>query len=263
MILIHPFHQSIHKLICVFLCRMLGPRHLSTLKKGHGDDDDDDYNNDDRFYGGHVSEQQLWRAAGREACSDIWQLPSQICRRFRRRPELPYRAYHPDIAEFWSTVTNAGFVLGALVCWNILYGRLIVHGALDLWPFFAMRTQMLGPLDADTLGCLIMLQLAAGACSAVHHAQCDRHGSWTIFLDLLPIVISIVVFGTYMESFAACWAAVSDFSVGAILLALFILLQDHVLQIGPAPWGHCIWHVVASIAVTSTYLDLIFALHPM
>lgn len=182
---------------------------------------------------------------------------SRGCRclgRFKRRPEVPFRVHCRYIAEFWNTVSNAGFLSGAVVCLVVLFRQTLT---LSTAPLIEIK----GPVGPDTLATLIVLLFMAGICSAIHHSLCDRYDSATLVLDWLPIASSIFLILFCTHDVFQCWLALSYRSVFLLILAISVLLQDHVLKLGKPPWGHVAWHILAANAVTSAYLDFIHALH--
>jgi hypothetical protein len=160
------------------------------------------------------------------------------------------------VAETYNTISNVGFVAGAIVCALALAGREAAHGSRH----FDLYRPLEGPLPPATLWQLIHLMFWCGICSGMHHALCDRWGGATIVLDWVPIVNSICVLMSHLPRLSACWTALTPISPILILFALAVLAEDHLSRHIPPPWGHVAWHLAASIALTSTYLDLIAAL---
>lgn len=176
----------------------------------------------------------------------------------KRRPELPYHSHVDGIAEYYNTISNAGFMLGACWCWTVLIHKQLLLSKESDPPFN-------GPLSVETLNYLILLLLVCGWCSAIHHSLCDQYGKYTIVLDWIPIASSLYVIGTTyktntQENQTLMWTSLSTSSVCICIIALCILLEDHVIKNVKAPWGHVTWHLTASIGITFVYLDWIAAL---
>ena len=144
----------------------------------------------------------------------------------KRKHEKFYNV-SPYIAEFWNTLTNLPFILIGL--YNILYYQ----------------------LDFNLMVAYLLL-IGCGIGSSIHHAS---HEEWTIVIDWIPILSSIIF---------ALWSGIV-YSMSAITLVLTIfaftiLFTDHAFTPMPVPWGHCLWHILASIAVNSLYSDYYYSL---
>lgn len=142
-----------------------------------------------------------------------------------RRPEPQYAVWR-RIAEFWNTVSNLPFVLIGLA-------RL---GCSDL---------------SEEGSTLYSLYVAAGLCSAFHHA-CPFAWRWTLAVDMMPIGLSLWFFTGHPELLCAV-TLVSWFKVN---LALLAGLLDHAVQLVPVPWGHVGWHILAALAMDAVYQDM-------
>lgn len=92
-----------------------------------------------------------------------------------------------------------------------------------------------------------VLLVAAGFCSAYHHATYPR---WTIVIDWVPISLSLA----YVWYGGVLWAATLATWL-KIISALAFLVEDHVTKLLPVPWAHTIWHILASWAVDDLYWD--------
>lgn len=136
-----------------------------------------------------------------------------------RRTEK-YYAKSNHIAEWYNTISNLGFIILGMI-------RIYEYGWSAEYALFTL----------------------AGICSGIHHATTQR---WTIILDWIPIMWSlmIIINNHYL------WLI----SLGTwfqILCALFILIDDHIMQTMHVPWGHVMWHVLASFAIDSMYQEVL------
>lgn len=142
---------------------------------------------------------------------------------YQRKLE-PFYQLSPYIAEGWNTVSNLPF---------------IIIGLLRLCQAY---------LPHDTR-VLYTLMLYCGIGSALHHASGLR---WTIVIDWIPISLSIfcnLYFGTWLQ-----FSLVSLFKAA---LALGALALDHIWTPINVPYGHCVWHVLAALAMDACYQDLV------
>ena len=152
-----------------------------------------------------------------------------MCKEYRRKKENLY-THSFYIAEFWNTVSNLPF---------------IIIGILRLCE-----------LDDSyfELEYMYALMILAGFASGIHHGLNDQNclsQKYTIIVDWIPILLSILVFNHYglMEFVSlASWVK--------IILAFSVLITGHVYTLIPVPWGHVMWHLLACLAIDSTYQDV-------
>jgi hypothetical protein len=127
------------------------------------------------------------------------------------------------IAEFWNTLSNLPFVvLGVL--------RLVEGQQPELQYAY-------------------QLMILAGIASAIHHATTPK---WTIVIDWIPIVLSMVHIWTMGYYGFISWATYFKFT-----LALVVLVTDHIWTLVPVPWGHVMWHLLAAYSIDDLYQDVI------
>ena len=140
-------------------------------------------------------------------------------RLFNRRLE-PFFQHSLCIAEFWNTISNLPFVI---------IGLLRLYEGTKLPNFY-------------------ILMILAGLASAIHHATTPK---WTIVIDWIPIALSIV-----LVLYTGVWQFISITSWFQLLLAFSTLLADHIYHLMPVPWGHVVWHLVASLAIDNAYQSI-------
>ncbi len=159
---------------------------------------------------------------------------------WERKLERPAYGVCPCVGEWWNTVSNVLFVVLGLY-------RLCVDGVAD-----------------PRLHWLYVLYTCAGVGSAIHHACAHIPGNrWSIYVDWLPISASILSILLGTGTLALVMTSISARSIAMLLLALATLISDHVSTPIPVPWGHCLWHVAAAIAIDATYQDCIAAIPPI
>jgi hypothetical protein len=171
----------------------------------------------------------------------------KLLRLTQRRHEKPYRNVFPFIAETWNTLSNIGFIFGA--CY-IMYLNM-THGTHSIEFAYFMNG-------------LAVLMCMIGICSAVHHAQCDKYDHYTLCLDWTPILATIgeILFCCWVTktiTLTDTWSATSVLSLVLAVVALTFLISDHLCHALPVPWGHVLWHIFASMAITSMYRDWILS----
>ena len=138
---------------------------------------------------------------------------------YSRRPELPYYSLSPLFAEYYCTISNFPFILLGL---SKLYEDTCI-------PIF------------------YYIYILIGICSSIHHAIIFKY---SIIVDYIPIsilfsmffyhdVFSTLVFSTWIK----------------IFLSILILLNDHFYKTISVPWGHVMWHLLASFSVDSALQD--------
>lgn len=142
-----------------------------------------------------------------------------MCKQYERKLEKSY-AISAYIAEFWNTVSNLPF---------------IIIGLLRLY-------------EGTELSQLYFLMILAGICSGIHHATTPR---WTIVVDWTPIFMSFLYI-----FYQGLYTYLSYTAIFQVILALFILVTDHIITYIPVPWGHVMWHIVASLAVDCSYQSI-------
>lgn len=157
-------------------------------------------------------------------------------RKFERKLE-PFFQVTPWIAEFWNTLSNLLFIIIGLA-------RLYELSEIEVWP--------MEEVGINQLKLAYGLYTICGIASAIHHATTPR---WTIVIDWMPIAISI---GLNLY-FGFLWS-VGFASVFKVLLALSVLFSDHICTPINVPWGHCMWHLLAALAIDSCYQDVFKAL---
>ncbi len=135
---------------------------------------------------------------------------------FERRPEVPPFGVVPFINEFWNTLSNAPFIIIALL-------------RLSEEPFI--------PMVHDAYFYLILI----GIGSSVHHATTPK---WTIIIDWIPILWAL-----YFSVTSGLWQAWSWCVLFELGLAFSVLVVDHTTTLIPVPWGHVFWHVLAAFAI--------------
>jgi hypothetical protein len=148
---------------------------------------------------------------------------------FMRKLEQPLFWHCPCIAEFYNTLSNLPF---------IAIGLLRLYSEDVLWEY-----------PTEPWMRLYWLMVAAGVCSAVHHATVPY---WTIVVDWLPILASggyCVWLGVLPLISYGTW-----FKMG---LAFVIMVDDQLITRIPVPFGHVFWHITAAYAVDSMYQDYI------
>ncbi len=126
------------------------------------------------------------------------------------------------IAEFWNTLTNIPFILIGL--YNLL--------------FYTFDWNL-------TVAYFLLTMCGIG--SSIHHASPHK---WTIVIDWIPISCSIL--------FVLWSGIIYSISMKSLIFSIIsfgILLTDHICTPISVPWGHCLWHILASIAVNSIYSD--------
>lgn len=138
---------------------------------------------------------------------------------FARRRER-YFSNSKYVAEFYNTISNLPFILIGLV-------RLY---------------------EKTELVTLYWLMISAGIASGIHHMMVQK---WTIILDWIPIVLSIVVLFKM-----SVFHLISYGSWMQVIIAVLVLYADHVHQLMPVPWGHVCWHLLAALAIDNTYQDI-------
>lgn len=146
-----------------------------------------------------------------------------MCKEYRRKKEDLY-THSFYIAEFWNTVSNLPFIIIGIL-------RLC-----ELDDSYFELEYMYG------------LMILAGFASGIHHGLTKKY---TIIVDWIPILLSIVVFNHYgLVEFVSLASWVK------IILAFSVLITDHVYTLIPVPWGHVMWHLLACLAIDSTYQDV-------
>lgn len=148
---------------------------------------------------------------------------------FTRRIEHPYQ-YSFYIAEFWNTVSNLPFII------------------LGLFRFYELAAMN---HENRSLQLAYVLLAFAGIASGIHHAVNIGYKKWTIFLDWIPILLSLLLI--YSQGFI--FSVVSWLK---IIFAISVLLVDHFLGLVPVPWGHVFWHILAAFAVDNAYQDVLY-----
>ena len=145
-----------------------------------------------------------------------------MCKKYERIPEK-FFTHTRHIAEFWNTVSNIPFIIIALL--RLCEGDLVPQVSV-----------------------LYKLMAMCGVCSAVHHANTER---WTIVIDWIPIFLSVLFI------FLAELYVYISFSVWfSVFLSLGVLGADHVYRLVPVPWGHVMWHLVASLTADLAYQSM-------
>jgi predicted outer membrane lipoprotein len=150
------------------------------------------------------------------------------CPKLERRREIPLFGIHPNIAEFWTTLSNLAFALVGVA-------RLLLN------------TCGCSVFVSNDVHVLYLLLVLAAICSAYHHA---RDVKWTLLVDWIPITLSLVLvasIGTRTVSYTTCVVA---------CMALSWLVIDHVRPITRPPIGHGVWHILAALAADAMYQDL-------
>jgi hypothetical protein len=147
-------------------------------------------------------------------------MPHKYDRKKERLYEVPY------IAEFWNTLSNLPFILIGLmrICESPVYTNSYVYT-------------------------LYLLLICAGLCSGVHHCVLFKY---SLFVDFVPIFLSLI-----FVLFGGGLICISYVSWLKILLAITVLLTDHILTPINVPWGHVMWHLLACFASDSVYQDIL------
>ena len=137
----------------------------------------------------------------------------------RRRTEL-YYTHSKYIAEFWNTISNIPF---------------IIIGLLRLY-------------EGTNLTLLYQLMIAAGICSAIHHATIHKY---TIIVDWIPIVTSSVLI--WQMNLLPMISLTCYFE---LFLAFLVLFADHVYKLVPNHWGHTFWHLLIALSIDNAYQSI-------
>ena len=155
---------------------------------------------------------------------------------FKRRHER-YHTYSPYIAESWNTFSNIAFVWGAA--------------------FLSDDAQFAGAVLVahETRKLLVALMAMIGICSGIHHALCDRYDRYTLVLDWIPIVASMITLSSVDTAAVGFFGPTSMSTFIVCGVALAFLITDHVCHVLPPPIGHVIWHVTAALGMTMLYWD--------
>ncbi len=160
---------------------------------------------------------------------------------FDRRHETPYLKCQ-YIAEFWNTLSNLPFIIfGVLRLIELINRDKVFHSVSYISIPNPNRSYVFD---------LYVLSILTGLGSGIHH-MILRRGS--IIIDWIPISMTIIyiLFHSFLLSYISC---ASWFK---LFLAIYILFDDHVLQTVPVPWGHVMWHLVASFAIDGAYQDML------
>lgn len=130
------------------------------------------------------------------------------------------------IAEYYNTLSNLPFIIIGF-----------------------MRILEMDREHNDHVLILYLLYIACGFCSGIHHMLPFK---WSIVIDYVPIVMTIYYFICNYEILIF----ISLASWFKILLSLLILFNDHVYRTIIVPWGHVMWHLMASMSIDSAYMDI-------
>lgn len=159
-------------------------------------------------------------------------IPSSLLfSRFSRQVEPHYR-YTLYIVEFWNTFSNLPFIV------------------FGLFRLYELAT---GNKENPALMFAYCFMVAAGFASAIHHGVDIHYKKWTILLDWIPIALSI--FLIHSQNYLSILSFLSWIK---ILIAISILLVDHLYRLVPVPWGHVFWHIIAAFAIDSAYQDVLW-----
>ena len=135
-----------------------------------------------------------------------------------------FHTHSRHITEFFNTISNFPF---------ILFGLTHLYQGTQIPGFYILMT-------------------LCGICSGIHHA---KDFPYSIVLDWTPITISLYGIWYYQV-----YTFLTYVTWSKLLLAVFILLTDHIWTPITVPFGHVLWHVSASFALDSLFLDYEFAL---
>lgn len=158
--------------------------------------------------------------------------------KYIRRIE-PFYQYSNYIAEYYNTWSNILFVCFGLVR--------LYFAAEDISCHYSLRYNLDLLSKMETLYIWFII---AGICSAIHHATTPR---WTIIIDYFPIIVSILL----VVKWQLYWM-ISLYTWMKIGISFAMLLNDHVWQTIPVPWGHCFWHFLIAISVDCAFQDMIY-----
>ena len=139
------------------------------------------------------------------------------CSKYERKFESKY-SKSKYIAEFYNTLSNLPFII-----YGVSYLLFCSPSDKNLW----------------------YLMIGFGVCSSIHHAI---HFKGSILVDYIPIVSAWI----YIYNFYLSYIDFNDLIHCS--LPLFILITDHIYTFIPVPWGHVLWHTLASSATYSLFV---------
>jgi len=193
------------------------------------------------FRNGSSTKKKIYRASAKEEIQKMMNT-NELTRFLKRRHEKPFRQYSPYIAETWNTLSNIGFWIGAMYLHYTVQSPTLANVYIGLVP-------------ANTRSWLTVLMVLVGLCSGIHHAICDRYERYSLVLDWIPIVMSILTFLSIDTSCCGVFGPTSWVTICICTMALVFLISDHACRLLPPPIGHVLWHFTAALAMTMVYRD--------
>jgi hypothetical protein len=161
-----------------------------------------------------------------------------------RKLEEPAYDCVPWIGETCNTFSNLPFVVIGIAS----------LGEVSKFQCFATSPDT--KFYCDRLWWLYLLYTMAGICSGIHHACAHIPGNrWSIWLDWTPILLSGAVL-VDSGMLRLVFHVASPVSWAMLVLAIAVLLIDHIWTPLPVPVGHSLWHVLAAISIAAIYGDL-------
>jgi hypothetical protein len=180
---------------------------------------------------------------------------------WERKFELPLYSWTPWVAEWYNTTSNLLFIVfGVSKCWEMtrLLRQMAKRDAAKDNP-----KQPGGLNNPDRLENFIrvmirlwVLMIVSGACSAFHHATDPYTMKWTIIIDWIPILSTIVYIIFYHPYLVKCISMTTCVAIG---FSLAFLGVDHVYTPVPVPWGHVTWHLLAACSISMAYNDMFYS----
>lgn len=176
--------------------------------------------------------------------------------RYSRRLEAPY-ATSKYVYEFYNTISNVPFVVigwirmvesvGRTPSWHL---DAIGCREEDVLPATRMFIHDISRLHLCILY-LYLFYMGMGLASGIHHAV-RFHGS--LVVDWIPILCTFVCLLLHFHLLHDyLLAKVSMAVVFQLVLAVGVLVMDHVCPLVPVPWGHVVWHLLAALSIDSLY----------
>jgi hypothetical protein len=163
-----------------------------------------------------------------------------------RKYELPLYGRCHYIAEYWNTLSNLPFIVIGSLRLGQLAAIFVIYLISRTDPLIIPQNQK----QLEQIFNLYFLYMCAGICSAFHHAH---HKRWTIVIDWIPIASSLILL---IGFWPALLSYITVTSWCKLVFAMCILINDHIITTIPVPFGHVMWHIVASFAIDSAYQDM-------
>jgi hypothetical protein len=146
------------------------------------------------------------------------------------------------IAEYYNTISNLPFIIFGL---SRLYELYQFHEDVCL-DYYECKL-----ITLNMLYTLYILYTFFGICSGIHHAF---YFKYSIIIDYIPITLTIIYF--IMNPFL--FYLISFTSYIKLFISFLTLVSDHLYTPIPVPFGHVLWHLLASYSIDSAYQDIVF-----